>query len=347
MKRHNKIVFAAILLAIFFALSAVCSFAFTNSQRDGVALWELVDGGILTDGITEYEPYLIGGEMVDLTALGYELTNKVYYYSNTVTLGGEEYDVVAAYDFAPVVFLEAIEPNESYKYPTYAYYSGDPSILDSFLGGSFEKVRAICYDLWSSVAFDISDDTLFNIKSGIDCTTKVIHMSELDEADWYWLYCFDKTDILAFKDNFLFKNQEDWCYLDTSLIPENYYYADGSLALDKDLSITVRVVTGEVKAMVEEAANDAYAYEIISENESAGILDNLFGTDWTEEETLVAVCVMVGIFGILVPLGLGIYSGIDILVFKKGQRNISSYVLAIAEGVWLVCGVVLLVVLVV
>ena len=345
MKRHNKFVFVVILLLSFFMLIIFPCSAFTNSQREGVAEWKFEGEVILSDGITEYEPYLIDGERIDLTTLGYELTNKLYYYNNTVNLDGEEYEVCAAYDFSPVVFLEAISPNDDFVYPTYAYYAyGDSSILDNFLGGSYEKVRAICYDSWDNIAFDISDSTLFNMKNGIDCTKKVIHMSELD-TDWYWLYGFDKTDILAKRDTFLFKNGEDWCYLDTSIIPDNYFYADGSLALDKDLNINVQVLTGVTKSDVEQAANNTYFYEIISETESNNPFDNLYDRDWTEEETRTATSIIVVILGIVIPVGLGVYSTIDILILKKGKRNISSYIMAAAEALWLVCGVVFLIVL--
>ncbi|MBQ9084696.1 MAG: hypothetical protein IJY24_03475, partial [Clostridia bacterium] len=235
MKRQTKLIFALILIAAISMLTVLSCSASTNNEREGMAEWTVTDG-ILSDGIYQYKPYTSNDGMVDFSKLGYNIMGNVYYYNTRIKANdGRRYDVCAPYDFAPVVFLEATYVKDG-ECPIYAYYRDDNSdALASLVSGSYEKIRAITSGEYGNRAFDISNELMTRITSRKFCEEKTVSTAVIREAVLYEIFGFDSFDFLGRYESFLFQSGDEWCYVNPARLSTNNFYADGTLALDKDM----------------------------------------------------------------------------------------------------------------
>jgi len=346
MKRQTKLVFALILIAAISMLTVLSCSAFTNNEREGMVEWTITDG-ILSDGIYQYKPYTSNDGMVDFSKLGYNIMGNVYWYNTRVTANdGRRYDVCAPYDFAPVVFLEATYAKDG-EWPIYAYYRDDNSdALASLVSGSYEKIRAITSGENGNRAFDISDELMTRITGRKFCEEKTVSTAVIREAVMYEIFGFDSFDFLGRYESFLFQNGDEWCYVNPARLSTNNFYADGTLALDKDMDITVTVLKSDTLELLLDEMEDEYDYETTVEfEEYDDSYESLFSSLVTEETAKAVLTTIVIILGIALPLGLGVYSAIDIFVRKRGKNNIASLVMAGAEAVWLISGIIFLIII--
>ena len=329
--KKTKIVVFILILTLSVLMLASC---FTSEEK--YIEWEL-SGNTLTGGDTSYT-------LFGKTDYWQESDNYAFYYVNTVTLDNGRY----AHLSRPIG-REDIILAEVYYVHEY--------------GESYEETRIYCLDtakgaleaIWNGVDMSyVSLTDRSNLKASLaDAELKALigtlsgretvklSYNKLRDLQRLELVSYSLEGFLAHNHGAFFFDYGSVYYLNLEGMPE-YILRDGNLS-SKPINYELVKLTADEIAILDRAREGLVGYDEKLEWETPVYIED-DGTDARHAGALAVLLVIVGAFGILLPLVPMIYT-LAVSVKRKWAIPVYDYVTLGASILWFISGVVVFIVL--
>ena len=286
-------------------------------------IWEISeDGSTITDGVTSYTKY---GEI----PLGMRVENKYFAYYNHV-LSDTYYRVYTSAPESGIRYL--------YDYTigitAYVASEDDAEKLDSFLAGEVPGIRVIDYEYYRY--FNADADLVAQLDA-LNTDKINIPVRKLSSADCYDIVYFDSDDTLAYSHGAIYNYEGKLYYVNYDKLDNSYFDNLGNFSFGRG-TVDMYKLTQALADLVSEKMEyaDEY-YENVTWEDSLAEDEEM-----SREDAISMIVFIVLTLGVAIPL-IPLTIGVIMLLKKKDQSDVTTYILVVASAIWIVCGIILLI----